>query len=116
MLQLNEKGSLTRNPCDWWSSFLFPTPNVWKPRFSSSSKYLTAQLSPIEEAILPSGLSPFDTQFLTLLFLSLRLIVRVSVSEGKYISFGYNEKNDSRTVVKYLYCVKSEYKVGIWGR
>lgn len=55
MLQLNEKGSLTRNPCDWWSSFLFPTPNVWKPRFSSSSKYLTAQLSPIEEAILPSG-------------------------------------------------------------
>ncbi|KAL0591388.1 hypothetical protein ABG067_001419 [Albugo candida] len=38
------------------------------------------------------------------------------VSEGKYISFGYNEKNDLRTVVEYLYCVKSVPKVGIWGR
>nr|CCA27434.1 hypothetical protein ALNC14_135780 [Albugo laibachii Nc14] len=38
------------------------------------------------------------------------------ISDGNYISYGYNEKNDLRMVVEYLYCIKLIPRIGIWGR
>ena len=95
----NDRGQKLR--CTWWNYFDSPRPVVI---FLHGNCSCRCAVMPILPQLLNLGCSVFAFDF-----------AGSGVSDGEYVSLGYYEQHDVRTVVEYLRESEMVTKIALWG-